>query len=133
MRLFVSVAAACLVLFAAVSSAEARTRGSKAEELLYVAPTKITGPSGENLALCHLVETSGVFFVNLFRRSISYALASNNCLTDSYIPLTQDMLTAAKASGEIPADTPSLPTMTFAQKAEGSWGWAAFAAFCSFW
>ena len=132
MRFLLLPVAACLMAFSLSSPAEARRGGSAAQELLFVAPTKLSDPSGNPLALCHLVKTHGFLFINLFRTSESYALATDGCLTDSYVPVTAEMLAAAKTAGEIPGDTPDQPALTLQQKIEGHWGLAALAAFILF-
>lgn len=114
------LAIVCMSSFA--TQAEARRGGySTAQELLFVAPTAL-GTEETPLALCHLVETNAVIFVNFWRSMEGYALAENGCATDSYREFNADMLELAQTVGAIAPDIPLVPKLTISEIAGGFWG-----------
>lgn len=117
---------AAFLLTSFATQAEARRGGgySTAQELLFVAPTELGTPD-KPLALCHLVETNSVIFVNFWRSMQGYAIAENGCQTDSYYDFDAEGLKLAQAAGAIDADIPSVPKLSLAEIAGGFWGFGA--------
>jgi len=125
-HLFTGLITAAL-LTSMATQAEARHGGySTTEQLVYVSPTEFEDDDGP-LALCHFVETYSVIFINFWRSTQGYALAGNNCNTDSYYDLSAVELKTAQTSGMISADIPSEPKLSIKSLAEGFWGLGALA------
>jgi uncharacterized membrane protein YebE (DUF533 family) len=121
-----------LFLTAMATPADARGSGyATAQELLFVSTTEFTNDDGP-LALCHLVKTHSVLFINVWRTLEGYAIADNSCLTDMYFDMTSAELEAGKATGMIPASVPSQPKLSLTQMAEGAWGLGALALLLAF-
>jgi hypothetical protein len=84
------------------------------EALIYVAPTKI---ANGDISLCHLQEREFLGPFALSAKSISYALAEQNCQTIFYKPLSEAMLQSYQSSGMIASDIPPRPELTATEKA----------------
>ncbi|WP_394177443.1 DUF533 domain-containing protein [Yoonia maritima] len=132
MRAFLLGLLAVLFMSSAATTAEARRGGgSTSEELLFVSPTDL-GSADSPIALCHLVSTTSVIFVNFWRTVESYALAENGCATDSYFEFDATQLKAAQTAGLVPADIPVTPKLSIGQIAGGFWGFGILAALLIF-
>ncbi|MCK0094030.1 TerB family tellurite resistance protein [Yoonia sp. F2084L] len=124
--LFIGLFAAFLTTTMA-TQAEARGSYSTTQSMLFVSQTELTDDAGP-LALCHLVTTNAVIFVNVWRTLDGYALASGNCQTDQYYEFTGNELLAAQAAGMIPEGIPAAPKLALGKMAEGFWGLGALVA-----
>lgn len=122
---------AALLLATMGSQAEARGSYSSKQSLLFVSATELEGDEGP-LALCHLVDTKAVIFVNVWRTLESYALAYNNCQTEQYYDISGDELVAAQKTGMIPKGIPAQPKLALGKLAEGFWGLGAVALLLAF-
>lgn len=109
------------------TQAEARGSYSTTQSMLFVTETKMTDADGP-LALCHLVTTRAVIFVNVWRTLEGYALASDNCQTDQYYEMNSADVIDAQAGGMIPDNVPTAPKLALGKLAEGFWGLGALAA-----
>jgi hypothetical protein len=133
MRSFLFGLLAIVFMSSFATQAEARRGGgyATAQELLFVAPTEL-GTDERPLALCHLVETNSVIFVNFWRTMEGYALAENGCATDSYRQFDADLLEVAQTVGAIDPDVPLVPKLTIAEIAGGFWGFGAIGLLLAF-
>jgi uncharacterized membrane protein YebE (DUF533 family) len=133
MRSFLYGLLAIVFISSFATQAEARRGGgySTAQELLFVAPTQL-GTNEKPLALCHLVSTNSVIFVNFWRTMEGYAIAENGCQTDSYFEFEVDRLKLAQAAGAIDADIPEVPKLSLAEISGGFWGFGAIALLLGF-
>lgn len=115
-----------LLLTSLATQAEARRGGGYTieQELIFVSPTTQRNQNGP-LALCHLVKTTGLFFsFNLWRTLEGYALAENNCDTESYYALSAEDVKTAQALGQIPDTVPIEPKLSFDEIIKGFWMWS---------
>ena len=116
-----------ILLTSMATQAEARRGGySTSQELIFVSTTEFEDDTGP-LALCHFVETNAVLFVNFWRSMQGYALAGNNCDTDSYYDFSAAELKTAQDAGMIPATIPAEPKLSMNSLAGGFWGFGAVA------
>ncbi|MBU2983561.1 TerB family tellurite resistance protein [Lentibacter algarum] len=130
MRLIFPLLLAAVTVFTA-NAAEARRRGSSSQDLIFVSDTKVE-IDGTKFALCHLVETNSIFFVNLFRSLEGYVLAPNKCIAERYMSLSDADLAKAKASGAIPESVPATAKLAIKDKIMGHWGWLLVLAVVAF-
>lgn len=84
------------------------------------------GENGSPLALCVLVKTQNVLFLDVWRTQKGYALAENRCDASSYIPVTSDQLKVFKMSGVISSEVPDEPQVKTGL-AIPYWAWAIIA------
>ncbi|MEJ8560218.1 DUF533 domain-containing protein [Yoonia sp. GPGPB17] len=129
-HLFIGLFAAFLTA-AAATQAEARGSYSTTQSMLFVSATEMDD-NGAPLALCHLVTTRAVIFVNVWRTLEGYALAEDNCQTDQYYAMSSEDLLSAQAAGMIPKGIPATPKLALGKLAEGFWGLGALAALLAF-
>jgi tellurite resistance protein len=114
----IRIIAALLLTTAIATPAEARRGGGSAyaEKLVIVAPTEFTSETGAPLALCHLFKDQTAMLIPYHRSSQGYAIAENNCDTESYFPFTAEELAGAQLWGKIDASIPTVPQIsTFRQ------------------
>jgi len=131
MHRFLTALIGAILIMGMATPADARRGGAEAQSLIFVSPTELDS-NGEPLALCHLVNTHSVLFVNLWRSIESYALATNNCATDQYYDFSATQLAAAQAAGMVPANVPAEPKMALGTVANGFWGWGLVIALLGF-
>jgi len=107
-----------------IDTSDARRRGgtSEAQDLHYVADTKIPNKENGMLSLCHLSNTHSVLFINVWRSVENYALSKDRCEGDSYIALTDQQFQTAQTENLIPNNIPREPKMTFGMILGGFWG-----------
>ncbi len=130
MRILFTVLIIAITLMSA-DPAEARRRGSTAQEMIFVSDTKVQ-IEGKSYALCQLVETKSVFFVNLFRDLEGYVLAPNKCIAERYITITEKDLAEAKAQGAVPESVPAVAKLSTKDMIMGHWGWLLVLAVIGF-
>ncbi|MBT0958100.1 TerB family tellurite resistance protein [Alphaproteobacteria bacterium KMM 3653] len=118
-----------------VTSAQAARYGAvygSSEEFHFVADTAVDLGQGP-LALCHLTKKStAMFFIGMWRSSKGYALVTDGCNSDAYIPISAEEVAQGQASGKIPADVPLQPKMTLQQITSGFFGLILLGAFIGF-
>ncbi len=111
-----------IILFASTGEpAQARRGASETQDLLFVASTDIV-IEGETFALCQLVTTSSKMFINFWRSVESYALATNNCVSNEYVALSAEDMAAGIEQGVFPADIPIEPKLSVSNMLSGMWG-----------
>jgi tellurite resistance protein len=107
--------------------AEARRGGSGyTEKLEFVMMTTAPGQNGEPLALCVLVRTQNVMFIDLWRTQKGYALAENRCDVERFIPVDADLLALLKRDAGVPSEVPEEPQVKTGL-AVPIWAWAVLA------
>lgn len=117
---------AMALVFTVFSGEEAQAKrgggGGTMEQLSFIAETDITSDAGKPLALCHLTEKRHVLFAGVWRSSIGYALAENNCDADRFYHLDTERFQLGQVLGEFPEDLPLEPKMSAADMISGFWG-----------
>lgn len=122
MRQLLKNALPALVLtFGAFAATPANAGAGKyGTDLHFVAETTIPSPgNGQTIALCHLVDYMHVLFVPVYTIVEGYALATDNCASDTYRDLTAENLADLQAAGFIDASIPAKPQVTLADLAWG--------------
>lgn len=130
MRILFTVLIAAITI-ASANPAEARRRGSSTQEMIFVSDTKVE-IEGQSYALCQLVETNSIFFINLFRSLEGYVLAPNKCIAERYIAISDKDLADGKAQGAIPESVPAVAKLSTKDMIMGHWGWLLILAVVAF-
>jgi len=105
----------CLV----VASPADAAFGRWGTDLRFVADTTIPANDGQAISLCHLVDTVEILFVPVYTVVEGYALAKDNCTSDTYGDLSNAQLASLKADGLVAADIPDTPQLNPTQFAWG--------------
>jgi len=105
----------CLIVASPANAAAGRW-GS---DLRFVASTTIPTNGGQTISLCHLVDTMEILFIPVYTVVEGYALARDNCSSDSYGDLSNAQLASLKADGLVAADIPDTPQLDPIQFAWG--------------
>jgi len=113
----------CLIVASPADAAPGRW----GTDLRFVASTTIPANGGQTLSLCHLVDTMEILFVPVYTVVEGYALAKDNCSSDSYGDLSNAQLASLKADGLVAADIPDTPQLNPTQFAWGH-AWLIFGA-----
>ncbi|WGW03931.1 hypothetical protein [Tropicibacter oceani] len=102
--------------------------GTAVETLHHLGASEVVGADGEPLALCLVTRTRYVGQVPLWHRAGGYALATDDCATDSYLPLDTDGFALLRAHGQVASTLPLTPRITFTDMLAQSWGSLTIAA-----
>lgn len=128
MRFLILCASALFFTMFSGEEAQAKRGGGvwgTSEQMSLIAPTDIQDDTQQKLALCHLTRKTHVLFAGVWRSSIGYVLAPNNCDSDSYYNLTAERLALGKVMGDFPSDLPDQPVMSSNDIFSGFWGLGA--------
>ena len=132
MKHLIFLTCAVATLLSATVAEARRGRSATTQELHLLAATDMTDNNGASLSLCLLTETESAMFINYWRSAETYALATNNCATESYYEVSAEQFALGQADGVFPADLPAEPQLTTAQMISGMWGLGALGAIVLF-
>jgi len=111
MRTLVLGLLACALFTNAPTPADAGRGGGTQEIFEFVSTTELIDADGNDLALCHLIKQNTAFGLPILSTSKGYALAVNNCETETYYKFTSAELMEAQAEGLIATDIPAEPSI----------------------
>ncbi len=117
MRLILAIPLAALLQFFPTTNAEARgliLYGSQ-DKLHFVEQTRIPSGNGSTMALCRYSTKYHLFWTGFFRHVNEYALSDQGCNGDYYYGISSGEFIQAQNDGQISADLPVQPKLSFTE------------------
>lgn len=99
----------------------------QSQKVAFVAPTALSNDAGDPLSVCTVGNAISFFGYETLFRGQTYGLATDSCMTETFIPMTADQLDSFYETGAIASDLPSRPPIPMMYKIRNMFVYGAVA------
>ena len=126
MKVFAIVASVITALCLTSAPAQAAIM-EQTERLTYVTPTTLTNDAGDTLSVCTVGKATSFFGFETLYHAQTYALAADDCMAETSIPLTADQIEFFRESEAIASELPARPPIPMMYKIRNMFVYGAVA------